>query len=89
MTAINEVQHEASSLLLHDVTSTGNYRSSGETCRLRLQGISSLRKVFHVSHKHFLEYLNPEDEGSKAVRNAGNYFAIGTALYRVFHDFRA
>jgi len=63
MTTINEVQHEASSVLLHDFVSTGNYRRFGETCHLRLQGVSSLRKVFHLSHNLFLEYLDPEDGG--------------------------
>jgi hypothetical protein len=45
VTAINEVKHEASSVLLHEVASTVNYRRFGENCRLRLQGLSSLRKV--------------------------------------------
>lgn len=82
MTVINEVQHEASSVLLHEVASTGNYRCFGETCCLRLQGLSSLRKVFHVSHKLFLEYLDPEAGGSQALRNVSNYIPIGTTPYR-------
>jgi len=81
MTAINEVQHEAWSVLLHGVVSTGNDRRFGETCHLRLQGLSSLRKVFHSSHSLFLEYLDPEDGGSQTVRIAGNNIPIGTAPY--------
>ena len=40
MTVINEVQHEVSSVLLHKVASTGNYRRFEETFRLRLQGLT-------------------------------------------------
>jgi hypothetical protein len=82
MTAINEAQHGASSVLLHEVASTGNYRRFEETCRFRLQGLSSLRKVFHVPHKPFFEYLDPEAGGSQAVRNVGNYIPTGTPYPR-------
>jgi hypothetical protein len=81
MTAVDEVQHEVSSVLLHDVASTGYCRRFGETYRLHLQRLSSLRKVFHVSHKPFLEYLDPGAGGSQAVRNVGNYIPIGTTPY--------
>jgi hypothetical protein len=35
MTEINDVQHKTSSIILHAVASTGNYRRFGETCRPR------------------------------------------------------